>query len=180
MALISKAVWAGVGGYDHVRTGWEDFDLWCKLAEHGLRGERVPGGPLAEYRVHRASMIKSANARPETVRWMMDHLEQRHPWLKLDLDAPQFVPKASSEGEFLPSQGAANSTRMKRLLPLLRCPDTGGRLAVSSKGDTLISEDGSRHWQILSGRPLLFPGMTTPNINPDTHISNPYPIAQSR
>jgi glycosyltransferase involved in cell wall biosynthesis len=45
-----QAAWAAVGGYDHIRGGWEDFDFWCRLVERGLRGERVPGGPLAEYR----------------------------------------------------------------------------------------------------------------------------------
>jgi hypothetical protein len=27
LGLISKAAWSYVGGYDHVRTGWEDYDL---------------------------------------------------------------------------------------------------------------------------------------------------------
>ena len=84
MALISKAAWVAAGGYDDVRTGWEDFDFWCKLAESGFRGEHVPGGPLAEYRVHPNSMISTiatATDRPNTVEEMMSYLHQRHPWL---------------------------------------------------------------------------------------------------
>jgi glycosyltransferase involved in cell wall biosynthesis len=80
MALISKAAWVAVGGYDHVRTGWEDFDLWCNLAEHGFRGVRVPGEPLAEYRVHPDSMIEVRN-HPDILRSMTDYLQKRHPWL---------------------------------------------------------------------------------------------------
>ena len=57
MALISKAAWVAAGGYNRGQGGWEDFAFWCRLVERGLRGERVPGGPLAEYRVHASSII---------------------------------------------------------------------------------------------------------------------------
>ena len=87
MALVSRAAWASVGGYDHHRTGWEDFDLWCSLAERGLRGVRVPGEALAEYRVHATSMIQTAMRKREKVRWMRSHLYSRHPWLTL-VDTP--------------------------------------------------------------------------------------------
>jgi hypothetical protein len=83
MALVSKAAWAAAGGYDHIKGGWEDFDFWCRLAERGLRGRRADGPPLAEYRVHETSMIRSAVARADTIRRMMDELEARHPWLTL-------------------------------------------------------------------------------------------------
>ncbi len=83
MALISKAAWVAAGGYDHIPGGWEDFDFWCRLMELGLRGERAPGGPLAEYRVHDNSMIRSSAAKADTIRQMMDELEARHPWLTL-------------------------------------------------------------------------------------------------
>jgi hypothetical protein len=55
IALIAKAAWALVGGYDNVRPGRQDFDIWCKFAERGLLGLRVPGGPLLEYRCHGVS-----------------------------------------------------------------------------------------------------------------------------
>jgi len=83
MALVSRAAWSAVGGYDHIKGGWEDFDFWCRLAERGLRGQRAPGPPLAEYRVHETSMIRAAASRADTIRRMMDELEARHPWLTL-------------------------------------------------------------------------------------------------
>lgn len=41
--------------------------------------------------------------------------------------------------------------------------------------NALVSEDGSRRWPLILGRPLLFPGMAAPKINPDIHHSNPLP-----
>jgi SAM-dependent methyltransferase len=173
MALVSKAVWAALGGYDHVRTGWEDFDFWCKLAERGLWGIKVPGGPLAEYRVHSNSMIQTDIARPETFRAKLDHVERRHPWLthvwplQNSSREPEHPVVATAVGD--------DSGRLMRFLPILRCPETGGRLTVTPESAALISEDGSRHWPLVRGRPVLFPGMRAPKVNSDAHLSNPLP-----
>ena len=80
MALISKAAWArwGLRSCAHWLGGLE---LWSKMAERGLRGAQVPGGPVAEYRVHPRSMIEAVKDHPDRIRSMMDHLQQRHPWL---------------------------------------------------------------------------------------------------
>jgi tetratricopeptide (TPR) repeat protein/SAM-dependent methyltransferase/uncharacterized protein YbaR (Trm112 family) len=173
MALIAKSAWAFVGGYDEVRTGWEDFDLWCKFAERGLWGEQVPGGPFAEYRVHGNSMDRTASACPEKVRSKIEHLERRHSWLTIVWPVPDLPPPSSATLATLPATGA-DGDRLKRLLPILRCPETGGRLALV-QDSTLASEDGSRHWPLVSGRPLLFPGMIDPKFNPNSHLSNPLP-----
>jgi SAM-dependent methyltransferase len=172
MALIAKGAWGVVGGYDHVRTGWEDFDLWCKFAERGLWGEQVPGGPFAEYRVHENSMNQTASTRAEEVRRMMEHLERRHSWLTIVGPVSDLLP-SSAKPATLPTTGA-DGDRLKLLLPILRCPETGGRLTLV-QDSTLASEDGSRHWPLVSGRPLLFPGMIDPKINQDSHLSNPLP-----
>ena len=42
MALVAKWAWAAVGGYAHIRYGWEDYDFWCRCVEHGLWGQHVP------------------------------------------------------------------------------------------------------------------------------------------
>ena len=89
MALVSRAGWAGVGGYSTARISWEDYDLWCLFAERGLRGERVPGEPLAEYRVHGDSMTTTFMDKVETVRWIMSHVQSRHAWLKLISPIPE-------------------------------------------------------------------------------------------
>ncbi len=58
MAMIRRPVLESVGGYttDPRLFGWEDFALWCTLAEHGWSGVRVPE-ILARYRKGLLSMI---------------------------------------------------------------------------------------------------------------------------
>jgi GT2 family glycosyltransferase len=80
MALVSKAAWASVGGYDHVRFGWEDYDFWCRLAEHGFWG--VPMREiLAEYRVHGGSMLRRTTDVKANKLELTADLERRHPWV---------------------------------------------------------------------------------------------------
>jgi glycosyltransferase involved in cell wall biosynthesis len=96
MALISKAAWVAAGGYNRGRGGWEDFAFWCRLMERGLRGERVPGGPLAEYRVHASSMIQVSASQPKVMRRMMDEVTAAHPWLHLVWPLPNPEPSPAS------------------------------------------------------------------------------------
>jgi len=62
MALIRTSVLRGVGGYtaDRRMYGWEDYDLWCHLAELGERAVLVPE-VVARYRVARHSMLALTN-----------------------------------------------------------------------------------------------------------------------
>jgi glycosyltransferase involved in cell wall biosynthesis len=58
MAMIRRTVLESVGGYstDPRLYGWEDFALWCTLADRGWRGVRVPE-IVARYRKGLQSMI---------------------------------------------------------------------------------------------------------------------------
>ncbi len=172
MALISKAAWVAVGGYNLGRGGWEDFAFWCGLMERGLWGARVPSGPLAEYRAHSSSMMHVSASQPKVIRRMMDELSAAHPWLRLVWPLPTPEPSPPT-GQ--PASSGEPCARLGRLLPLLRCPETGQALALAPSGDALLSEDGSRRWPLVQGRPLLFPGMNAPAINDDAHLSNPLP-----
>jgi SAM-dependent methyltransferase/uncharacterized protein YbaR (Trm112 family) len=172
MALVSLAAWASVGGYSPAQ-GWEDFDFWCRLAERGLRGERASGVPLAEYRVHKNSMIKAAIASPTQWQNMIAVQQRRHPWLTMDEYLPtRPVGEAISASTTIELEG-----RLAWLLPILRCPETGGRLLLAPDKSELISEDRTRRWPILRGRPLLFPGLKAPPIISDEHLSNRLPAS---
>jgi hypothetical protein len=62
MALVRASVLRRAGGYttDHRMHGWEDYDLWCHLAELGERGVFVPE-VVARYRSARHSMLSVTN-----------------------------------------------------------------------------------------------------------------------
>ena len=82
MALIRKAHWQQVGGYFVVGypQGYEDFDLWCKFAEQGWHGLRIPQ-ILGRYRVKKISMMRETTENIDTV---ISRTMRRHPWLRLD------------------------------------------------------------------------------------------------
>ncbi len=81
-ALISRAAWSAVGGYDHVHFGWEDYDFWCRLAERGLFGINVPER-LGRYRVHEASMLRTSTDLQRNKKMLVDDLRRRHPWSRV-------------------------------------------------------------------------------------------------
>ncbi|HSZ70429.1 MAG TPA: glycosyltransferase family A protein [Solirubrobacteraceae bacterium] len=63
MAMIrTRTLRERFGGYslDRRLHGWEDFDLWCRLAERGERAVRVPE-VLARYRLSQHSMLSQTN-----------------------------------------------------------------------------------------------------------------------
>jgi hypothetical protein len=62
MAMLRKSVVLEAGGYTSDRRlyGWEDFALWCALADRGLRGRSVPA-IVARYRASIESMISITN-----------------------------------------------------------------------------------------------------------------------
>lgn len=80
MALVRKSAWAAAGGYDHVQYGWEDYDLWCRMAERGLFGVNVPD-ILADYRVHAQSMLHTMTEIRDHKNDLVADLRRRHPWL---------------------------------------------------------------------------------------------------
>ncbi len=180
MALVRKAAWSRVGGYDLV-YGWEDYDLWCKFAESGMFGWNVPE-VLARYRVHEASLCRTETEVPVFKRRLVTYIQKRHPWLKVPLPAPDNQPticpvvvkevSGSEAGEsgFTNSEDAVG--RLNQIIPLLRCPETCEPLELAD-GNTLRSARSGREWPIVHGRPILFPGLATPKVMPQDHISNP-------
>lgn len=62
MALLRTERITALGGYttDRRLHGWEDYDLWCRIAEHGGHGVQVPE-VLARYRASRHSMLSLTN-----------------------------------------------------------------------------------------------------------------------
>jgi GT2 family glycosyltransferase/glycosyltransferase involved in cell wall biosynthesis/SAM-dependent methyltransferase/uncharacterized protein YbaR (Trm112 family) len=170
MALVAKEAWAMVGGYNHIRHGWEDYDFWCRLAEIGLRGTWWPE-VLAQYRVHRSSMMTQQTTVPENYRRLFENFHGRHPWVALgEQHTSRQLPSPQPHMAALKAR-----TRLDTLLPILRCPQTKQKLAFNESRTALVSVDGLRSWPILEGRPLLSPDLVTPEIKSRDHISNELP-----
>jgi glycosyltransferase involved in cell wall biosynthesis len=74
-SLLRRSAWEGAGGYSAeglLELGWEDLDLWLRLAEageHGAQVRRIVGA----YRVHGESMSTLADAHaPALLQFMCD------------------------------------------------------------------------------------------------------------
>jgi len=79
MVLLRKSVWKKVGGYstkDIMRLGWEDFELWFKVARNKGWGVLVPE-ILARYRVHSSSMLNTTTNPNADKLW--DYLQSTYP-----------------------------------------------------------------------------------------------------
>ena len=116
MALIARSVWHHVGGYENVPFGWEDYEFWCRVAEFGLSGSpAVAGAPLADYRVHGGSMLRTTTNRLENKLALIDYLEDRHPWLNIrrtELDPEAGTgPLAIASDPALPASGPTRTQR---------------------------------------------------------------------
>ena len=173
MALVRRSAWAAVGGYDHIRFGWEDYDFWCKLVEQGMFGEQV-AEVLAEYRVHRGSMLRSETDLENNKRLLIANIQERHPWLRVEAAATAPSPPAPVAAAVAapPRSDAEQAARLERFLPHLRCPETGRPLARKKNG---LQAKGGALWPMVMGRPVLFPGLGEPRIMPGDHISNELP-----
>ncbi len=88
MALVAKSAWSAVGGYAPMRSGWEDYEFWCAIAELGLHGHAVGGEPLADYRVHDTSMLAQVTDLPDAKRRVIQTIESLHPWVSVALPLP--------------------------------------------------------------------------------------------
>ena len=78
MAMLRRSVWESAGGYstDMPAMGWEDFDLWFKVARIGGWGIQVPE-ILGRYRVHHDSMIWTVTNPSADALWR--HLRAKYP-----------------------------------------------------------------------------------------------------
>lgn len=96
MVMLAKWAWAAAGGYYVQRDamGWEDYDIWCRLAELGIQGTQVKEA-IAEYRAHFSSMTSTVTEQTYHKPKVTSYLADRHPWIKLVLpeDSPWVTKK---------------------------------------------------------------------------------------
>ncbi|WP_295458333.1 glycosyltransferase [uncultured Thiodictyon sp.] len=58
LALVSRAIWALLGGYHDARDGREEYEFLYRIAERGLVGVAVDGEPLADDHRGAAAMLQ--------------------------------------------------------------------------------------------------------------------------
>src|SRR5207248_6343540 len=86
MALLRVPVLRSMGGYttDRRLYGWEDYELYCRLAEGGHTGAFLPE-IMARYRVSPTSMVSFSNMSVSTA---FTALKERCPNLMRNVLAP--------------------------------------------------------------------------------------------
>ena len=79
-AMLRRSAWERHGGYrvsDELVFGWEDWELWLRMAAAGEHGVHVPR-MLGRYRTQEQSMLSTTNLVADH---MSRHLRQLHPGL---------------------------------------------------------------------------------------------------
>jgi uncharacterized protein YbaR (Trm112 family) len=84
--------------------------------------------------------------------------------------ADRYFPPISRERKSV-AQSQSSPVAIDRLLPILRCPETGERL-LQGAGEFLITENGGRVWPIVHGRPVFLPNGVELVVYPESHSSN--------
>lgn len=77
-AMIRRSVWERLGGYrtaDELVFGWEDWELWLRIAADGGHGVHVPQ-MLGRYRTQAQSMLSTSNLVADH---MLHHLREIYP-----------------------------------------------------------------------------------------------------
>ncbi len=124
MAMFDRDALADAGGYsveliDHGWFGWEDYDLWLKLAQAGHRCALVPR-IVAGYRDHGASMLRRTNRSSEKLARYFERkfaeLVARHPGLETYFAFPSTAPGHLSPEQALIQQLRAHVEALERQL----------------------------------------------------------------
>jgi glycosyltransferase involved in cell wall biosynthesis len=85
-AMVRRATYDRHGGYredDDFAYGWEDWELWLRLAEAGEHGVHVPQ-MLGRYRTQASSMITITNLVADEMRAHIRGLHPTLPWPEHD------------------------------------------------------------------------------------------------
>lgn len=143
-SLVEKRAILDVGGYDEWLTSYEDWDLWCRLAEKGYQGTTIPAF-LLYYRLRPGSLIR-AEALPRH-QLLKAYILERHRGMAREPDRVARLQLAEAEAaKSRAEQCRAESQKLARQMGLLQ-----ESLAQSTKRAAAIEE--SARAVALNGAP---------------------------
>ncbi|MFP2960471.1 glycosyltransferase [Myxococcus sp. 1LA] len=113
-ALMERRLVEEVGGYDEWLTAYEDWDVFCSLAECGLVGSVIPE-PLFHYRLRPDSMTRSMRVNDRYAQ--LAYLCKKHPTLPLrpERSLRMQLGRARKQELHLRTTGAAAPPSMNRI-----------------------------------------------------------------
>lgn len=151
--LIRREVLVAAGGYSAAAHPADDYELWCRLAVHGARGENIDR-PLYEYRINDQGISRT---RPEQMRRRAREvgaaygrmLRRQPAWRELR-GAIRSVERQVTDGQADPASLRRASRSLADAAPLWarRAPVTGLRCV----GGALVAEAAYRRSRRAPGR----------------------------
>jgi SAM-dependent methyltransferase/uncharacterized protein YbaR (Trm112 family) len=128
-------------------------------------------------------MLATITELPENKPRVVDDLNRRHPWLQLrvtEISADERLVGSSAVGVQATNAASAHVPKgLDRVLPILRCPETGERLVLKDDA-TLASEVTGRCWPIVHGRPVFTAEGRDIKVQREDHVSNEMPAQAER
>lgn len=82
MALFRRSMLLAMDGYENIRYGWEDYDLWLRMVKEDKIALHIPE-ILARYRQHNSSMLRTETNINNNIKFLHDLMKKRHEWLEL-------------------------------------------------------------------------------------------------
>lgn len=82
MALFRRSMLLAMDGYENIRYGWEDYDLWLRMVKEDKVALHIPE-ILARYRQHNSSMLRTETNINNNIKFLHDFMKKRHEWLDL-------------------------------------------------------------------------------------------------
>lgn len=82
MAMFRRSTLVAMNGYENLRHGWEDYELWLRMIDRQKIAIHIPE-ILSRYRQHQSSMLRTRTNRDDTIVKLHAYMKKRYPWLDL-------------------------------------------------------------------------------------------------
>lgn len=82
MAMFRRSALLAMNGYENLRHGWEDYELWLRMIEQNRVAIHIPE-ILSRYRQHKSSMLRTQTNVDNNIIELHNYMENRFPWLDL-------------------------------------------------------------------------------------------------